>query len=559
MRRAAPGQDETGSNGWPHAHVYVLPCGHGVITSNSHPQSTSLQVRWVPVTFSEASIWPPYPFRRKSVLHARFTADASGYGRSMRAKLIPLAAASALLVTAAACSDDADTTEVTSTRPSDAVEDDPGDTTGDIVLGFAGSWTAEHVEGIELTADNSIPMIDAAIADERVAPEHWVWDWWPVRDRDGGVADFDGTNIAIALSAPADVLPGTRHDIATLRYLLSDDGGLSWTDGGDLFPDDGLLGSRQWAGSAMYDDETGMLYSFYTAAGEEDDESTDTTDDTQSTENTETDADRPSAPSGGDVGDDISYRQRLAVATASISVSDGDVRFEDWSDHEVLVTADDTSLYATTQATEGGAGQIDAFRDPWYHYDEASGDEYLLFTATMPQAECDGDGVVGIARASDDELLEWELLPPMLDGHCVNNELERPHVVVEDDRTYLLFTTHSHTFRDDTSGPEGLYGFVADSFLGPYEPLNGTGLVLANPQEAPYQAYSWMTLPNGIVTSFFQFFDIGGDVELSYIGDQSPEFQREHFGGTFAPSLLIDFDDDRTALVEELAPGQLLR
>ncbi|HSM67772.1 MAG TPA: hypothetical protein VK860_15810 [Ilumatobacteraceae bacterium] len=39
--------------------------------------------------------------------------------------------------------------------------------------------------------------------------------------------------------------------------------------------------------------------------------------------------------------------------------------FEDWSDHEVLLTGDDTDLYATTQATEGGARQIDAFRDPW--------------------------------------------------------------------------------------------------------------------------------------------------------------------------------------------------
>lgn len=74
---------------------------------------------------------------------------------------------------------------------------------------------------------NAIPVIDASLADERVTPDHWVWDWWPVRDRDGevAVADFDGVSIAIALSAPDDVLPGKRHDIATHRYLLSDDGG----------------------------------------------------------------------------------------------------------------------------------------------------------------------------------------------------------------------------------------------------------------------------------------------------------------------------------------------
>ncbi|HSL74531.1 MAG TPA: glycoside hydrolase family 68 protein [Ilumatobacteraceae bacterium] len=438
---------------------------------------------------------------------------------------------------------------------------------GDIVTGFAGSWLPEDLDGLEVTESNAIPVIDASLADERVTPDHWVWDWWPVRDRDGDVADFDGWNIAIALSAPADVLPGKRHDIATHRYLLSDDGGRTWTDGGDLFPDEGLLGTRQWAGSAMFDDETDTLYAFYTATGDEadgqnmpetttDDETSATTTDTTDDETDTTD--EQTAPSGGTVGDEISYRQRLALATATLTVSNGEVEFADWSDHDVLVTGDDTDLYASTEATEGGAGEIDAFRDPWYFLDEETGEEYLLFTATMPQAECDGDGVVGIARAMDDDLREWELLPPMLDGHCVNSELERPQMMVEDGFNYLLFTTHSHTFQDDASGPEGMYGFVADSFLGTYEPLNGTGLVLANPDEAPYQSYSWMTLSNGVVTSFFQFFGIDGDVEVSYIGEQSPEFQMEHFGGTFAPSILVDFDGDRTEIVEELAPGQLV-
>jgi levansucrase len=526
----------------------------------------------------------------------------------MRTKLLPLAAASALLVAAASCSDDDTTTEVTSAPRAGTVADTPTTSesldiattepgTDAVLTGFAGSWKPEHVEGIELTEANTIPVIDSALADERVAPDHWVWDWWPVRDRDGEVADIDGWHIAIALAAPADILPGKRHDVATHRYLLSDDGGRTWTDGGELFSGD-LLGTRQWAGSAMFDEETDTLYAFYTAAGEDDANESDTSSETdatvttttnatatettttatmttettttttsnggtttETTTDTDTDSDDAGdrqAPSGGSLDDDISYRQQLALATATISVVDGEVRFDEWSDHEVLLTGEDTDLYATTQATEGGAGQIDAFRDPWYHRDEATGEEYLLFTATMPRAECDGDGVIGIARATDEDLREWELLPPMLDGHCVNNELERPHIVIDGGLTYLLFTTHSHTFRDGTWGPEGLYGFVADDLLGPYEPLNGTGLVLANPQEAPYQAYSWMTLPNGIATSFFQFFDIDGDVEISYIGEQSPDFQREHFGGTFAPSLLIRFDGDRTEFVEELAPGQLV-
>ena len=33
-------------------------------------------------------------------------------------------------------------------------------------------------------------------------------------------------------------------------------------------------------------------------------------------------------------------------------------------------------------------------------------------------------------------------------------------------------------------------------------PLNGTGLVFANPDTAPKQAYSWLVLPDLQVTSF---------------------------------------------------------
>jgi levansucrase len=96
---------------------------------------------------------------------------------------------------------------------------------------------------------------------------------------------------------------------------------------------------------------------------------------------------------------------------------------------------------------------------------------------------------------------------------------------------------------------------VADTLDGPFEPLNGTGLVIANPPDAQFQAYSWMGHPNGVVTSFFQFFDIGDVGDIDYIGDQSPEFQLEHFGGTFAPSIHVEFDGDTTRIVEELAPG----
>jgi levansucrase len=469
-----------------------------------------------------------------------------------------LAVVAALVMGAAACGDDdgdqnGDTSPpATGTAPTGTEPTDRAVPTS----GSGGSWTVDHVSGIELTQDNVAPRIPPELADERIDPDYWLWDWWPVRARNGEVADFDGWNIAIALAAPSNVLPGQRHDIAELRYYLTDDGGRNWQVGGPLWDRDDAEGSRQWAGSAMYDEETGTLYSFYTAAGQTgqrfDPPSVDELDADDTGTNDE------AAPGYDADTEGISYEQRAAMSTATVTMGANGPTIGEWTDHVILFEADG-EMYAGTADTEGGAGEIDAFRDPEFFRDPATGEEYLTFTATMPVAECDGDGVVGIAQRAtdDDDLTSWTLMPPLIDAHCVNNELERPHFVVQDNRYYLLFTTHDHTFDGDLPGPEGLYGFVADSLMGPYEPLNGTGLVLANPESDPYQAYSWLTLPNGITTSFFQFWGLEGDVSLDYVGEQDPSFQLERFGGTFAPSIEIIFDGDTTTVGRELAPGQL--
>lgn len=435
-----------------------------------------------------------------------------------------------------------------------ACADDDDDTTA-ITRGTAGSWLPEHADEIELTADNTAPVIDQELAEDKAFAEHWMWDWWPIRDRDGEVADVDGWQVAIALAAADDVLPGQRHDIAELRYQVSSDGGRTWQEGGAVFPENSALGARQWAGSTMYDN--GTVYVFYTAAGEDGVRHEPPTIDELNAESGEGDANDGSALDDYQSGEDISYEQRMVVAVGRLSGNADGVEFSDWEQHQLILEGDG-ELYASTAGTEGGAGEIDAFRDPWYY--RHGEEEYLLFTATMPEADCDGDGVVGIARrASEQDLSSWELLPPLLDSHCVNNELERPHIITRGDQYYLLFTTHRGTFDDEQGviGPEGLYGFVGPDLFGPYEPLNGSGLVLANPEEEEYQAYSWMTLPNGVVTSFFQYFGLEGDQDLTYVGEQDPQFQVDRFAGTFAPSIEIEFDGATTRVVGELGPGHL--
>ena len=155
---------------------------------------------------------------------------------------------------------------------------------------------------------------------------------------------------------------------------------------------------------------------------------------------------------------------------------------------------------------------------------------------------------------------EWELRPPLLDAVCVNQQLERGNVVVADGQYYLFCDSHKFTFAGNLDGPDGMYGFVADSLHGDYEPLNESGLVLANPPEQPFQTYSWMPVPydeNRIaVLSYVNYYGLG-DTSLTGVGDLPREEQQARFGGTFAPTVVVELDGSSTQVVESDRPGFL--
>ena len=76
---------------------------------------------------------------------------------------------------------------------------------------------------------------------------------------------------------------------------------------------------------------------------------------------------------------------------------------------------------------------------------------------------------------------------------------------------------------------------VADSMAGPWRPLNGTGLVLANPADRPLQTYSWFVDASLTVCSFVDILPDGT------------------FGGVPAPLLQLELDGER-ADVRALQP-----
>jgi levansucrase len=406
------------------------------------------------------------------------------------------------------------------------------------------AWTREQAARIRRTDATVAPIIYPE--GEPVDPDLHIWDTWPVRTPDGDWAQVAGHRIVIALTAPSDLLPGKRHDVATLRYFASPDG-RTWTPGRRVFPETEPLGQRQWAGSAvLFDADGGVtdaadeLLVYYTAAGT-----------------------RGAA--------DLEYGQRPVAATGGRLVGDagdpdGPPRVMGPFDHESLFHPDGEYYEREDQSR----GMIYTFRDPWYFEDPADGETYLLFEANTPVPEgsdaCGGNtvhqefnGSVGIAHSPTGHPTDFELRPPLFEAVCVNQELERPHVIVRGGRYYLFVDSHRHTFAPGLDGVDALYGFVADTLAGEYRPLNDSGLVLANPANAPFQAYSWLAYDHGeelLVTSFRNYTDYDRD-SLDDVAVLSEAEQFRRFGGTFAPTVRLALEGDRTRVRGTLDHGHL--
>ncbi|MCO8266043.1 glycoside hydrolase family 68 protein [Haloferax sp. AB510] len=394
----------------------------------------------------------------------------------------------------------------------------------------ADRWTRAEAANITLTNDTTAPLIQEN--SESISDDYWIWDTWPLRNRDGSIVKINGWQIVFSLTAPDDLVPGARHNEATIRYFYSRDG-QSWQEGGQAF--EAPLGHHQWAGSAMYDQDEEQIYHFYTAVS--------------------------SFPE---------FRQRPALAIgSSIETGPQGVELTGEQEHVIMGTPDGELYQTLEQSREQGI--VYAFRDPWYFQHPETGEDLVVFEANTPTGSKDPgnpqsfNGNIGVMRATNDELTEWELLPPVLEAIGTNQQLERPHFVFNDGKWYLFTISHKFTFAPGLEGPDGLYGFVSDSMYGDYEPLNEGGLVIANPEEAPFQAYSWLAMPHGdnaLVESFENFRGLDdtsrGSISLDEVGYLPPEEQKELFGGTLAPSLKLQLDGAETRIVTEFNDGHFL-
>jgi len=372
------------------------------------------------------------------------------------------------------------------------------------------AWTAAHVTAI---ADQPLPelgLIGEAEA-ARILPDLLLWDMWPLQQADGSMAQVNGGTVWMALAAPDRSDPALRHFEAKIRLLHLDAAG--WHDLGDLLPPGLGDHEREWSGSAVLEGDRVTLY--FTAAGL---------------------AKRP----GG-------YQQRLVETTGTLQ-SDG--RITGWTPVREIFAADG-AMYLVADRHDGAPGTVKAFRDPAFFIDPADGARYIVFTATLATSTAAFNGAIGLARQNAEG--SWQLLPPIMHADTLNNELERAQIVAHQGQYYVFWSTQRSVFAPDgPSGPTGFYGMVAEQLCGPWRPLNGTGLVIANPDAEPMQAFSWFASAELLVCSFVDHWGLKGrnPAENAFVA-------AETFGATPAPMVRIALDGDTSRIVESFAMDQL--
>lgn len=442
---------------------------------------------------------------------------------------------------------------------------------------FTAKWTRADAQQLKRLSDptaaprqNSMPAALTMPTIPQDFPdmsngEVWVWDTWPLTDEKGDQYSVNGQEIIFSLVADRSLGFDDRHVFAKIGYFyrpagLSADerpenggwtyGGLVFDEGvtGEIFEDQSYSHQTQWSGSARIFGN-GEIKLFFTDVAFYRD------------------------AAGNNVKP---YDPRIALSVGRVHADPSGVQFSGFDTVTDLLKADG-EYYQT-----GEQNEFFNFRDPFTFEDPSHpGETYMVFegNSAMPREEATcteedlgyrpGDphaetveevnasgatyqiGNIGLAKAKNSDLTEWEFLPPILSANCVTDQTERPQFVFKDGKSYLFTISHRGTFAAGLDGPEGVYGFVGDGIRSDFQPLNsGSGLALGNPTNLNYaggqpfapdynqhpghfQAYSHYVMPGGLVQSF-----------IDTIGTHD-NFVR---GGTLGPTVKIDLEGASSAV-----------
>ncbi len=251
-------------------------------------------------------------------------------------------------------------------------------------------------------------------------PDSWVWDFW--------FAD-DGEQYHLFFLYASRALrdPDLRHGRASVGHAVSKDL-RTW----ERLPDALVRGDAPafddvatWTGSVVRS-PNGTWHMFYTGT---------------------------SAPDGA-------FIQTIGLATSDDLLS--------WRKHEANpIVAADPRWY---EKYDGTTWVDEAWRDPWVFADPGGDGWHMLITARANHGDVDNRAVVGHARSED--LVRWEVQPPLSEPGAGFGHLEVFQVEVVEGRVVLLFNCLRGELAESRRATDvtgGVWTLVADSLTGPFD------------------------------------------------------------------------------------------
>jgi beta-fructofuranosidase len=255
-------------------------------------------------------------------------------------------------------------------------------------------------------------------------PDDWVWDSW--------VADDGETYHLYFLKAPRALEdPSRRHARAVIGHATSTDL-VDWTDRGTtLLPSEGGWDDLAlWTGSTVRADD-GTWRMFYTAL------------------NTHRGHVLRDQRVGVVESDDLHHWRRTTDAPALSA---------------------DGRWYKTLDEDPSAS---ETWRDPFVFRDPGGDGWHMLVTARLKGTERYDDGVLAHARSQD--LVSWEVQPPVSGDPSGFGQIEVPQVRVVDGRPVLVFTCHPEEQSEARKADHGhwctwsVVGEPGGSLLGPWD------------------------------------------------------------------------------------------
>lgn len=255
-------------------------------------------------------------------------------------------------------------------------------------------------------------------------PDDWVWDSW--------VADDGETYHLYFLKAPRALEdPSRRHARAVIGHATSTDL-VDWTDRGTaLLPSEGGWDDLAlWTGSTVRADD-GTWRMFYTAL------------------NTHRGHVLRDQRVGVVESDDLHHWRRTTDAPALSA---------------------DGRWYKTLDEDPSAS---ETWRDPFVFRDPGGDGWHMLVTARLKGTDRYDDGVLAHARSQD--LVSWEVQPPVSGDPSGFGQIEVPQVRVVDGRPVLVFTCHPEEQSEARKAEHGhwctwsVVGEPGGSLLGPWD------------------------------------------------------------------------------------------